>query len=105
MDVNGFRFINRDMSNPILDQVMPFLSGNALFFPAVVLVGILMLWKGRVRGVLCILLLALAVGLADGLVGRTLKEAIGRPRPFLSATATPRRPTRCSDRAIPGSQR
>jgi membrane-associated phospholipid phosphatase len=84
LDIEAFRFINRDLSNLVLDQVMPFFSGNALFHPALLLGGAILLWKGRLRGFLCLLMLALAVSLVDGFIARTLKEAIGRPRPFLT---------------------
>src|SRR5512140_1982647 len=84
LDLDAFRLINRDLSNPVLDQVMPFLSGNVFFAPALILAGVLLVWKGKLRGVLCVLMLALAVGLADGFVARMLKEAIGRPRPFIT---------------------
>jgi len=84
LDVEAFRLINRAGSNPFFDQIMPILSGNAFFFPALVVVGLLLICKGRSRGIICLLMLALAVGLCDGWICRLLKEVVGRPRPFLT---------------------
>ncbi|HWH70787.1 MAG TPA: glycosyltransferase family 39 protein, partial [Candidatus Sulfotelmatobacter sp.] len=84
IDVELFRFLNLKLINPVFDQVMPFLSGNAFFIPVLVLAGLFILWKGRARGVVFLLMLVLAVALTDGFVCRNLKHAIGRERPFLA---------------------
>jgi membrane-associated phospholipid phosphatase len=84
LDVALFRWINRDLSNPVFDAIMPFLSGNAFFFPAVAVLAGYLVWKGRARAVAFLLLLALAIALADGAISNTLKHAIGRERPFLA---------------------
>jgi 4-amino-4-deoxy-L-arabinose transferase-like glycosyltransferase/membrane-associated phospholipid phosphatase len=83
-DVRVFRLINEAASNPFFDKIMPFISGNAFFFPAIVILGLLLIWKGRSRGIICILMLALAVGLCDGWICRLLKDVVARPRPFLT---------------------
>ncbi len=82
-DVAAFRFINQGLVHPWLDQLMPWLSGNQLFYPLLGLLAIWLVWKGGSRGLVCVAMLALIVALGDGLVCRTLKEAIGRERPFL----------------------
>lgn len=81
-DVSVFRFINGKLANSIFDQVMPFLSGNVCFYPALIVLAGFVIWKYRARGILFLLLLALAVGLTDGAVCRTIKHAVGRDRPF-----------------------
>jgi membrane-associated phospholipid phosphatase len=81
LDVSLFRFVNHTLSNPWFDAVMPWLSGNALFVPLVLLAVAVVVWRGRGRGVLFLLLLAVAVGVTDGLVCNTLKHAFGRVRP------------------------
>src|SRR6266404_1326903 len=83
LDIGLFRFANTTLSNPAFDAVMPFFSGNALFFPMATLAGLLLAWKGRARGVVCVLMLVLIVALGDGLVCLTIKEVVGRQRPFL----------------------
>ena len=84
LDVNVFRLINDAGSNPAFDKIMPFVSGNAFFFPALVFLAVLLICKGRSRGIICILMLALSVGLCDGWICRLLKEVVARPRPFLT---------------------
>src|SRR5882724_11248107 len=84
LDLELFRFINLRLSNRVFDVVMPFASGNALFGPLAFLGAILLVWKGGTRGLLCLLMLALAIGITDGLVCNTLKQAIGRERPFVA---------------------
>ena len=83
-DVGGvFRFINGTLSNPFFDVLMPLASGNKFFFPALIAVGILLLWKGGKRGCLFLVMIALILGPGDGLVCNTIKRAIARPRPFV----------------------
>src|SRR4051812_18284059 len=83
IDQELFRFINERLANPVLDRLMPLASGNAFFYPILVLLCLFLIYKGGARGVLCVLMLALAVGLCDGWICRTLKQAIGRERPFM----------------------
>src|SRR6266850_5456020 len=82
LDVNVFRFINGTLSNPVLDQVMPFVSGNIFFAPALVVLGALLIWKYRERGLIFVLIMGLVVGTNDGLTCRIIKHAVQRPRPF-----------------------
>ncbi len=83
LDLDLFRFINLELAHPVLDLTMPWFAGNRLFFPAVILTGLILIWKGGARGLLCVLMLALIVSMGDGLVCNTIKQAIGRERPFL----------------------
>ena len=84
LDTSLFLFVNRSLANPVFDWLMPILSGNALFFPALFLLGVGLLWKGNVRMRLCLLLLLLILPLGDGLVTNTIKHAVARPRPFIT---------------------
>ncbi len=81
LDLGFFRFINLRLANPVFDQVMPFASGNGFFFPLLLVAAVLLVWKGRARGVICLLMLALIVPLGDGFVCNPLKRAVQRPRP------------------------
>src|SRR5665811_2052985 len=83
LDGDLFRLINLRLINPVCDVVMPFASGNVLFRPLLLLAGLLLIWKGRARGVLCLLMLALIIPLGDGLIYNTIKHAVRRPRPFM----------------------
>ena len=82
LDAELFRFINLTLVNPVLDVGMPFASHSSLFAPLLVLALVLLVWKGRARGILCVLMLALILPLGDGMVCNTLKHAIARPRPY-----------------------
>jgi 4-amino-4-deoxy-L-arabinose transferase-like glycosyltransferase/membrane-associated phospholipid phosphatase len=83
LDIALFRFINGKLANPVLDALMPFVSGNAFFFPLLALVAIALLWKGGVRGVIFLLVLGAVIAIGDGWLCREIKQAVGRARPFL----------------------
>lgn len=82
IDLALFRFINLKLSNGVLDRIMPPLSGNAWFFPLLIVLGAALIWKGGTRGRLLVLMLALVLGLGDTLVINRIKKAVGRPRPY-----------------------
>src|SRR5258708_2937751 len=65
---------------------MPFLSGNAFFYPILLLAGIALVWKGGKRGLVCVLLLALILPMGDHWICRVIKKAVERPRPFVVLT-------------------
>src|SRR5436190_8291019 len=82
VDVALFRFINLTWRDPLFDRLMPFFSGNSLFVPLLSVVGGILIWKAGTRGRICVVMVALVVGLGDPLVVNTIKHAVGRPRPF-----------------------
>jgi len=84
MDVDLFRTMNLNWANPFLDRIMPFFSGNDLFVPVVVLLGLMLIWKGGTRGRLCVLMLVLVVAIGDGFICNTLKHVVGRERPCIA---------------------
>ena len=83
LDSALFEFINGSLSNPVLDAVMPFFSAPPPAFKiALVLGAVVLAWKGGQRAWLCLLALALALILGEGLVYSPLKNWLGRPRPY-----------------------
>ncbi|HKS38200.1 MAG TPA: phosphatase PAP2 family protein, partial [Verrucomicrobiae bacterium] len=82
LDVALFRFINQLLWNPVFDRVMPFLSHNKFFMPALPVVAAFVIWRWRRRGVLCVFFLMAVVFLGDPLVVNTIKKSVARPRPF-----------------------
>jgi 4-amino-4-deoxy-L-arabinose transferase-like glycosyltransferase/membrane-associated phospholipid phosphatase len=84
LDVGLLRFINQTLSNRVFDVVMPFVSGNKLFFPALILAGLVFLCKGGPRARLCALMMVLILWPGDSFVCNTLKHAISRPRPYVT---------------------
>ena len=87
LDSSLFHFLNSTLANPVSDRVMPFLSGNKLFAPAVLVLAVWLVWKGGTRGRLCVLMLALLIPLGEVLVWGHLKDVIGRERPFTAEAA------------------
>jgi membrane-associated phospholipid phosphatase len=82
MDVSTFRFVNTSMSNPFFDKLMPFLSDTHWFTWVFVTLSVLLVWKGGARGRICVLMLALSLGLGNWLLCDSMKHAVARLRPF-----------------------
>ena len=91
IDESLFRFINQKLANPFFDVLMPFLSGNKLFIPAIIVIVLLLLWRGGSKGRIYVVVLAILMGLGDPLVCNQLKHYFQRPRPFVTLPDT-RRP-------------
>ena len=84
IDESVFRFINQKLANPVFDVLMPFLSGNPLFIPAIVIIVVLVLWRGGCKGRVYALMIAILLGLGDPFVCNPLKHYFERPRPFVT---------------------
>ena len=85
LDTALFHLINSTFGNPCFDWLMPILSGQGVpwLFAVVIAVPLTLLF-GSVRLRLCVLLLVLVVSLGDPLVVGTIKDAVSRPRPFVT---------------------
>lgn len=83
LDVAGFRLVNQTLANPVFDALMPQLSANRAFVPAVLLGLVLLFWRGGARGRLCVVMLAFWLVVGNVLIFEGLKELFGRARPFL----------------------
>src|SRR6266850_7088391 len=88
VDTALFRFINQRLANPVLDVVMPFLSGNRFFIPAVICLSVYLVWRGGLRGRVFVPVLFLILGLGDAFVINNVKHAIGRTRPYVELAGT-----------------
>jgi membrane-associated phospholipid phosphatase len=77
-----FWFIHRSLANPAFDWLMPQLASNALFLPCVLIGSMLLIWHGGPRARVFTVLLLLSVAIGDGLVCNSLKQLVGRQRPF-----------------------
>ena len=88
LDTNLFLFVNRSLTNPFFDWLMPILSGGngmkTVLIAAAIALGGAMLAFGKSRARLCVLMMVLIVGTNDGLICNTLKHAVARPRPFVT---------------------
>ena len=104
LDLAGFRFVNHTLSNPVFDQLMPFLTGNAWSRPLMVLVALGLLIRGGFRGRLYLGLALAGLLIANSVVFNTLKESVHRPRPFVTHPETNLRVGRGSEyRSFPSS--
>jgi undecaprenyl-diphosphatase len=81
MDQAAFHFINTQLTSPVLDIPMAALSSWAVWWPLALLAGVVILLRGGFHARAMLLTAVLAVGINDGLVCRTLKDIVGRPRP------------------------
>jgi len=81
LDLSILHLIRETLCNPFFDWLMPVLSGNVLFAPAVLVVAVALAWKGGVRGRLCLLMVAIVVFAGDTFICANLKDLIGRARP------------------------
>ena len=81
LDLSVLRFVRERLNNSFFDWLMPVLSGNVLFAPAVAIAAVLLVWKGGLRGRLCLLVLVIVILVGDMLICGSLKQVIGRMRP------------------------
>jgi 4-amino-4-deoxy-L-arabinose transferase-like glycosyltransferase/membrane-associated phospholipid phosphatase len=81
IDVALFRFINGTLQNSFFDSTMPFFAGSEWFMPLLFILGAAVIWKGGVRGRLCMLMLTIVLPLGDGWITNSLKRSVQRPRP------------------------
>jgi membrane-associated phospholipid phosphatase len=82
VDVRLFRLVNTTWSNSFFDRLMPWLSDSPWFTCILVVMALVLLVKGGVRGRLCVLMMALALGLGDAMLCDALKHGVERLRPF-----------------------
>ncbi len=81
MDQKLLFLINRQWTGPVLDRFMALVSSFDAWTPPLIVLIVLVLWRGGFRARVFILSTALIVGINDGLVSRTLKRVVDRPRP------------------------
>lgn len=103
VDVSVFRFIYGTLSNPVFDRLMPFVSGNAFFFPLVIILAGWLIWKNRVRGSLCVLMLALIVWPGDTFICNPIKHGVKRLRPYVALSDVHRKVKAGKDNSMPSS--
>ncbi|HUD48212.1 MAG TPA: glycosyltransferase family 39 protein [Candidatus Baltobacteraceae bacterium] len=82
LDVSLFRFINSSLSNSFFDQLMPFMSDSPWLACIFILICMWLLFQGGARGRICVLMLVLALCFGNWMVVDTLKNVVGRLRPF-----------------------
>jgi undecaprenyl-diphosphatase len=81
LDQRLFLHLNADHGWPGLDKLMAVLSSLDFWFPVMVLVALLVVWKGGFRSRAMVVCLLISIALVEGLFVNPLKRAFGRPRP------------------------
>jgi len=82
IDVAVFRWINASLSNRLFDVLMPFLSHAPFFWPTVLLMLLIVIFRGGPRSRVWVTFIVLGVILGDGVLCSLIKNAVHRPRPF-----------------------
>ncbi len=80
-DLELFHRINTGCASPVLDYLMPAVSAIDAWIPFLILIGIIAAVRGGKRVRLMLLCAGVAIGLADGVVCKSLKSVVGRVRP------------------------
>jgi len=80
-DLELLQWVNTRWTHPVLDWLMPAVSAIDAWLPLLVLLALLLLWRGGRQERLLLLCIALALAVGDGLVSNTLKKTVGRVRP------------------------
>ena len=82
LDQRLFLYLNADRGWPGFDKLMAALSSLDLWFPVMVLVALVVVWRGGFRARAMVACLLLSIALIEGLFINPLKLAFGRPRPI-----------------------
>lgn len=81
MEQTLFLALNDSPKHPLVDVLMAALSSWAVWWPLVILAGVGLLLFGGFRARAMVISAVLAVGINDGILCRTLKSTVQRPRP------------------------
>jgi len=81
LDYTIFEWINQDLQNAFLDQVMPWWRSRDTWIPMYVILIVFALVKYKLKGLYFILALALTIGIADTVSSKLIKKSIKRLRP------------------------
>ena len=81
MDQKLLFLINREWTGPALDRFMALMSSLPAWMPLLIIAGVLAVWRGGFRARAFVLTAGLIVGINDGVIARTMKRAVDRPRP------------------------
>jgi membrane-associated phospholipid phosphatase len=80
-DQHLFHLINRGLTNPVFDVIMPWVSNKKNWIPLYVLIIAFCLWRYRWWGFAIIIGIALSAGVADFTSASLIKPVVHRLRP------------------------
>ncbi len=81
MDEKLLLLINRDWTSPTLDRVMAGASSFDAWAPLIIILVLILIIRGGFKMRAFVITAALLVGVNDGLISKSLKRLIDRPRP------------------------
>jgi len=84
LDLRVFRWINRGLNHPILDQFFNIVADGRFWTPLLFLLAIYFLFRGKDRTKAWVALTLLSVAIGDPLITNPLKHLFDRPRPYHS---------------------
>ena len=84
LDLRVFRWINRGLNHPILDQFFNIVADGRFWTPILLLLAIYFLFRGKDRTKAWVALTLLSVAIGDPLITNPLKHLFDRPRPYQS---------------------
>lgn len=81
MEQQIFFTLNQDWTAPWLDRCMAIVTSWPVWWPFLLVLGALVLWRGGFRARSMLVCAALSIGVVDGIVVQVVKKSVGRPRP------------------------
>jgi undecaprenyl-diphosphatase len=81
MDKTLLLFINREWTNPFLDWLMATFTSFDVWLPILLVVVLLLLWRGNFQARSFVIVTLLTIGFTDGVFTQSMKKLINRPRP------------------------
>jgi len=80
-DQHVFLWVNRSLSTPFLDQVMPIVHEKLTWIPLYILLLIFMPWRFKLKGIFFLLILIALVAASDLVSAHVIKPSFHRLRP------------------------
>ncbi len=84
MDQKLLFLINREWTSPALDRLMALVSSWDVWLPIFLILVLFLLAKGSFKARAFVLTVVIIVGINDGVISKSLKRLINRPRPHQS---------------------
>jgi undecaprenyl-diphosphatase len=81
MDKTLLLYINREWTNPFMDRLMATFTNFDVWMPVLVLLALVLLWRGNFQVRSFIIVTLLTIAFADGVFTQLMKKLVNRPRP------------------------
>jgi undecaprenyl-diphosphatase len=81
MDKTLLLFINREWTNPFMDKLMATFTSFGVWMPILLLIVLLLLWRGNFQVRSFVVVTLLTIAFTDGVFTQVTKKLVNRPRP------------------------